>query len=173
MFLLAMPDFASGEVRISLLTLTFLEIVLGVDNIIFISIISAKLPKEQQAKARNIGLILAMVLRIALLFALVWIIGMNEPLFSIDLPGLHGDVTGQGLILFLGGTFLFYKATTEIHHKLESPNERDDPKLGGGKSALKSVITQIALINILLLLILNHIFIFIRIDDLLSEWQPV
>ena len=149
MFLLAMPDFASGEVWISLLTLTFLEIVLGVDNIIFISIISAKLPEAQQPKARNIGLILAMALRIVLLFGLVWIIGMQEPLFHIDLPGLHGDVTGQGLILFLGGLFLFYKATTEIHHKLESPSEKDDPSVKStGKAALSGVITQIAVINI-------------------------
>ncbi|MEZ4940012.1 MAG: TerC family protein [Saprospiraceae bacterium] len=148
MFLFAMPDFASADVWISLFTLTFLEIVLGVDNIIFISIISAKLPPEDQPKARNIGLVLAMVLRIVLLFGLVWIIGMNAPLFSIDLPGLHGDVTGQGLILFLGGVFLFYKATTEIHHKLESPADRDDPKIKSGKTALNAVITQIALINI-------------------------
>lgn len=148
MFLYAMPDFSSGEVWISLLTLTFLEIVLGVDNIIFLSIISSKLPADQQPRARNIGLILAMVLRIALLFGIVWIIGMKAPLFHIDLPGLHGDVTGQGLILFLGGIFLFYKATTEIHHKLESPVSRDDPKVNKGKAALNAVILQIALINI-------------------------
>lgn len=143
-----MPDFSSGEVWISLLTLTFLEIVLGVDNIIFLSIISSKLPADQQPRARNVGLILAMVLRIALLFGIVWIIGMKAPLFHIDLPGLHGDVTGQGLILFLGGIFLFYKATTEIHHKLESPVSRDDPKVNTGKAALNAVILQIALINI-------------------------
>lgn len=148
MYLLAMPDFTSGAVWISLLTLTFLEIVLGVDNIIFLSIISSKLRPEDQPKARNIGLILAMVLRIALLFLLVWIIGMNKPLFHIDLPGLHGDVTGQGLILFLGGTFLFYKATTEIHHKLESPRSSDDPQVNQGKQALSAAIMQIALINI-------------------------
>lgn len=148
MFLFAMPDFTSGEVWISLLTLTFLEIVLGVDNIIFLSIISSKLPPEDQPKARNIGLTLAMVLRIVLLFGIVWIIGMKAPLFSIDLPGIHGDVTGQGLILFLGGVFLLYKATTEIHHKLESPAAIDDPKVGKGKAALNAVILQIALINI-------------------------
>lgn len=145
---LAIPDFTSGAVWISLLTLTFLEIVLGVDNIIFLSIITAKLPAKDQPKARNIGLLLAMGLRIILLFALVWIIGMNQPLFHIDLPGLHGDVTGQGLILFLGGTFLFYKATTEIHHKLESPRAGDDPDVSKGKQALSAVIMQIALINI-------------------------
>lgn len=143
-----MPDFSSGEVWISLITLTFLEIVLGVDNIIFLSIISSKLPARDQPKARNIGLILAMLLRIVLLFGLVWIIGMKAPLFRIDLPGLHGDVTGQGLILFLGGVFLFYKATTEIHHKLESPSSIDDPKVSNNKAALNAVILQIALINI-------------------------
>ena len=148
MFLLAMPDFTSGEVWVSLLTLTFLEIVLGVDNIIFLSIISAKLPAKDQPKARNIGLILAMVLRVVLLFGIVWIIGMKAPLFEIDFLGLHGGVTGQGLILFLGGLFLLYKATSEIHHKLESPMESDDPGGRKGKAALNAVILQIALINV-------------------------
>lgn len=148
MFLLAMPDFTSGEVWVSLLTLTFLEIVLGVDNIIFLSIISAKLPAKDQPKARNIGLILAMVLRVVLLFGIVWIIGMKAPLFEIDFLGLHGGVTGQGLILFLGGIFLLYKATSEIHHKLESPKESDDPGGRKGKAALNAVILQIALINV-------------------------
>lgn len=148
MYLLAMPDFASSEVWISLLTLTFLEIVLGVDNIIFLSIVSSKLPAHEQPKARNIGLILAMGLRIVLLFGLTWIMGMDEPLFHVDLPGLHGGLTGQGLILLLGGVFLLYKATTEIHHKLESPEEEDDPKVGKGKKALNAVILQITLINV-------------------------
>jgi predicted tellurium resistance membrane protein TerC len=148
MLLYSMPDFTSGEVWISLLTLTFLEIVLGVDNIIFLSIITSKLPAEQQPKARNIGLILAMGLRIVLLFGITWIIGMKAPLMRIDLPGLHGDLTGQGLILLLGGIFLFYKATSEIHHKLESPNAADDPKVSKGKAALNQVILQIALINL-------------------------
>lgn len=148
MYLFTVPDITSGEVWISFFTLTFLEIVLGVDNIIFLSIISAKLPVEQQAKARNIGLILAMALRVALLFGIVWIIGMTKPLFHIDLPGLHGDVTGQGLILFLGGLFLFYKATTEIHHKLESPSAQDDPNIKRGATILRAAIIQIALINL-------------------------
>lgn len=143
-----MPDFASGEVWISLLTLTFLEIVLGVDNIIFLSIVSSKLPAHEQPKARNIGLMLAMGLRIILLFGITWIMGMNEPLFHVDLPGLHGGLTGQGLILLIGGIFLLYKATTEIHHKLESPEEQDDPKVSKGKQALNAVILQITLINV-------------------------
>lgn len=143
-----MPDFASGEVWISLLTLTFLEIVLGVDNIIFLSIISAKLPAKDQPKARNIGLILAMGLRIILLFGITWIMGMNEPLFTVDFLGLHGGLTGQGLILLAGGVFLLYKATTEIHHKLESPGEGDDPKVNKGMTALNAAIVQIAIINV-------------------------
>jgi len=153
-----MPDFSSSEVWISLLTLTFLEIVLGVDNIIFLSIISAKLPPEDQPKARNIGLLLAMLLRIVLLFGISWIIGMKEPLFYVNLPWLESHeaaqgahsipyVNGQGLILFLGGIFLLYKATSEIHHKLEGDGD-DDPKVSKGKAALNQVILQITLINI-------------------------
>lgn len=154
-----MPDFTSGEVWVSLLTLTVLEIVLGVDNIIFLSIISAKLPQEEQPKARNIGLLLAMLLRIVLLFGISWIIGMKEPLFYVNLPWMESHdpalgahvvpfVNGQGLILLLGGIFLLYKATSEIHHKLEGANEDDDPKVSKGPSALSQVILQIALINI-------------------------
>lgn len=159
MFLLTMPDFTSGDVWVSLLTLTLLEIVLGVDNIIFLSIMSAKLPPEEQPKARNIGLMLAMGLRIILLFGLSWIISLKDPLFYIHLPwvdtaaaegGGHAApfVNGQGLILFIGGLFLLYKATSEIHHKLEGSDEDDDPKVPKGKSALSQVIIQIALINI-------------------------
>ncbi len=148
MLLFSMPDFASPEVWISLLTLTFLEIVLGVDNIIFLSIISAKLPEEDQPKARNIGLILAMALRIILLFGLSWIIAMKDPLFEINFLHIHGGLTGQGLILLLGGLFLLYKATKEIHHKLEGREETTDPKIGTGKAALNNAIIQIAVINL-------------------------
>jgi predicted tellurium resistance membrane protein TerC len=148
MLLFAMPDFTTPEVWVSLLTLTFLEIVLGVDNIIFLSIISAKLPEADQPKARNIGLILAMLLRIVLLFGLTWIIGMKQALLHIDILTLHGEVTGQGLILFLGGLFLLYKATTEIHHKLESPSAADDPGTGKAKATLSAIIIQITLINV-------------------------
>ncbi|MCE7923753.1 MAG: TerC family protein [Haliscomenobacteraceae bacterium CHB4] len=156
MFLLAMPDFSSGEVWISLLTLTFLEIVLGVDNIIFLSIISNKLPAADQPKARNIGLILAMVLRIVLLFGITWVMSLNKVLLPLDFlsgwdeshPGEHAGLTGQGLILFVGGLFLLWKATTEIHHKLESPQRMDDPQVNKGTAALNQVILQIALINL-------------------------
>lgn len=148
MYLLALPDFSSGAVWISLLTLTFLEIVLGVDNIIFLSIISSKLPPAQQPRARNIGLILAMVLRIILLFGITWIIGMKAPLLTVDFLGMHGDLTGQGLILLLGGIFLLYKATNEIHHKLEGDSEADDPGASKGKISFNAIIVQIALINV-------------------------
>lgn len=132
----------------SLLTLTFLEIVLGVDNIIFLSIVSAKLPASEQPKARNIGLLLAMALRIVLLFGITWVIGMNRELFHISFLGLEGGFTGQGLILLLGGLFLIYKATSEIHHKLEGDSHDDDPKVKQGKNSLNQVILQIAIINI-------------------------
>jgi predicted tellurium resistance membrane protein TerC len=149
MLLLSMPDFTSAEVWISLLTLTFLEIVLGVDNIIFLSIISSRLPEADQPKARNIGLILAMGLRIVLLFGISWIISMKEPLFTIDFLGLHGGLTGQGVILLIGGIFLLYKATKEIHHKLEGHLEETNTNIGGNaKNALQNAIIQIALINI-------------------------
>jgi len=113
-----------------------------------LSIVSAKLPEKDQPKARNIGLMLAMGLRIILLFGITWIMSMDEPLFHIDFLGLHGGLTGQGLILLIGGVFLLYKATNEIHHKLESPMEGDDPKVNKGKAALNAVILQIALINV-------------------------
>ncbi|HRI60401.1 MAG TPA: TerC family protein [Saprospiraceae bacterium] len=156
MLLLAMPDFSSGEVWISLLTLTFLEIVLGVDNIIFLSIISGKLPARDQPKARNIGLILAMVLRIALLFGITWVMSLDQVLVPLDFIsnwdethiGEHAGLTGQGLILLVGGLFLLWKATTEIHHKLESPQASDDPQVKTGATALNQAILQIALINI-------------------------
>ncbi|MEO1515792.1 MAG: TerC family protein [Bacteroidota bacterium] len=143
------PNLANAEVWMSLLTLTFLEIVLGIDNIIFIAIAAGRLPKEQQARATNIGLILAMVLRVALLFGISILVAMKEPWFSIDQWGMHGAFSGQSLILIAGGLFLLYKSTSEIHHKLEG----DDAQQGGegGKkktSSFSNAIVQITLINI-------------------------
>ncbi len=141
-----MPDFASGAVWMSLLTLTFLEIVLGIDNIIFISIASGKLPEEERPKATNIGLILAMVLRIVLLFGVSVLVAMEEPWFEIHTSWMHGGFSGQSIILIIGGLFLLYKSTTEIRHKLEEEDPHDEtPK---GKASLTNVIIQITLINI-------------------------
>lgn len=146
--LLVMPDLASPEVWMSLLTLTFLEIVLGIDNIIFIAIAAGKLPKEEQGKATNIGLVLAMVMRIALLFGITWLIGMSKPWISFDNSIMHGGFSGQSIILILGGLFLIYKSTSEIHHKLEGDEHDDSSTSSKVKSTLSSAIVQITLINI-------------------------
>ncbi len=144
-----MPDFASSSVWLSLLTLTFLEIVLGVDNIIFISIASAKLPEEQQKKATNIGLILAMVLRVVLLFGISALIAMSTPWINIDTEFVKAGFSGQSLILIGGGLFLLYKSVTEIHHKLEGEEHSDLESSGKKKQyTLSNAITQITLINI-------------------------
>lgn len=146
MFLIAMPDFASGEMWMSLITLCLLEVILGVDNIIFISITAGKLRKEMQAKATNIGLILAMAMRIVLLFGVTWLIAMNEPWISIDTSWLHAGFSIQSLILIVGGVFLLYKSVTEIHHKLEGEEHgKGDSKKG---ITMRSAIVQIAIINI-------------------------
>jgi predicted tellurium resistance membrane protein TerC len=142
-----MPDFASAEVWISLLTLTFLEIVLGIDNIIFISIASNRLPAKDQPKARNIGLILAMLFRVLLLFGISYLIAMQKPVFSIENEFFHGAFSGQAIILMLGGIFLLYKSTTEIHHKLEGHPVGEQTKRGKANT-LSQAIIQIALINI-------------------------
>lgn len=143
-----MPDFSSGAVWLSLLTLTFLEIVLGVDNIIFISISANKLPEEERKRATNIGLFLAMFLRILLLFGISWLISMQEPWVKINLPWLHAGFSGQSLILIAGGLFLIYKSVTEIHHKLEDDTDNHGEKGGKSKVTLTSAIIQITLINI-------------------------
>lgn len=143
-----MPDFSSPEVWVSLITLIFLEIVLGVDNIIFISIASNKLPEDKQASARNIGLILAMAFRVILLFGITYLIAMQNPFYEIHGDFVSAGFTGQSVILMLGGIFLLYKAVSEIHHKLEGDDDVDAAKLNKGKVTLSNVIVQIALINI-------------------------
>lgn len=142
-----MPDFASGAVWMSLLTLTFLEIVLGVDNIIFISIASSRLPESEQSKATNIGLIFAMIFRIVLLFGITWLVAMSDPWFHIDFLGMKGGFSGQSVILFGGGIFLLYKSVSEIHHKLEGEGHGDGES-NRKKSTLSNAIIQITLINI-------------------------
>ena len=147
-FLLDMPDFSSAEVWISLLTLTFLEIVLGVDNIIFITITSNHLSEEEKPKARNIGLILAMIFRILLLFGITYLIAMSQPLFTTHGTFFSSAISGQSLILFGGGIFLLYKSVTEIHHKLEGQPVVMATRGSAIKSTLAKAIIQISLINI-------------------------
>ena len=128
-----MELFLQADTWIALLTLTFLEIVLGIDNIIFISIAANKLPKEKRKKATNIGLVLAMVLRIILLFGISYIIAMKAPFWTINLSWIQAGITGQSLILFVGGIFLLYKSTQEIHHKVEGKEdaiENNKPQKG-------------------------------------------
>ncbi|MFC0186096.1 TerC family protein [Pseudarcicella hirudinis] len=146
-----MQQLFSADALISLVTLTFLEIVLGIDNIIFISIAANKLAIKDQPKARNIGLLLAMIFRVVLLFGLSFIISLQEPFTHVDLGWFKAGISGQSLILFVGGLFLLYKATSEIHHKLEGNTEEDHvdkPKKGSASDKLTAVVLQIALINI-------------------------
>ncbi|MBE0558383.1 MAG: TerC family protein, partial [Proteobacteria bacterium] len=103
------------QIWLALLTLTAMEIVLGIDNIIFISILAGRLPQERQPRARTVGLFMAMFTRIGLLFSLTWIMQLTEPLFSV----LGAEISGRDIILVLGGLFLLAKATREIHLKLE------------------------------------------------------
>lgn len=146
--LIDMPDLASPDTWISLVTLTFLEVVLGVDNIIFISIAANKLIEKEQPKARNIGLALAMLFRILLLFGITYLIAMQAPLLHVENAVISGSVTGQSLILVAGGLFLLYKATTEIHHKLEGDPHQDQIHVKKGQATLMNIIVQIALINL-------------------------
>ncbi len=132
--------FAPGTL-IALATLTFLEIVLGVDNIIFISILSGKLPEGQQLRARRVGLLGAMLTRVLLLFSLAWIVKLTRPLFS----ALGHDVTGRDLILIGGGLFLLAKSTIEIHGRLEGDEGHGSRRV---MSSFLSVIIQIMLLDI-------------------------
>jgi predicted tellurium resistance membrane protein TerC len=137
--------FAHTSAWVSLLTLTFLEIVLGVDNIIFISIVTQKLPADKRKLGQNIGLLLAMVLRIILLFFLGWIMGLKSNL----LPASWGfELTGKGIILIAGGIFLLYKSTSEIHHKLTGDDDEFHISSSEKSKAFMSVLIQIAVLNI-------------------------
>ena len=128
-------------ILIAFATLTFLEIVLGVDNIIFISILSGKLPSEQQARARRVGLLGAMVTRVLLLFSLAWIVKLTTPLFT----ALEHPVTGRDLILIGGGLFLLAKSTFEIHERLEGEEGHGSGRVA---ASFASVIMQIMLLDI-------------------------
>ena len=126
---------------VALATLTALEIVLGIDNVVFISILSAKLPLAQQARARRVGLGLAMLMRIALLFSLAWIIRLTAPLFSV----IGHEISGRDLILLLGGLFLLAKSTHEIHQKLEGEEGHVSTRTA---ASFGSVLVQIVLLDI-------------------------
>tara|TARA_R110002111_G_scaffold11001_1_gene34602 strand:- start:565 stop:1305 length:741 start_codon:yes stop_codon:yes gene_type:complete len=127
---------------ISLLTLTGLEIVLGIDNVIFISILASKLPVSQQSKARKVGLMLALVTRLLLLASIAWMAKLTTPLFSL----IGHGVSGRDLILIIGGLFLLVKSTMEIHEKLEGHDGRDNPTRATAKFG--KVIVQIMLLDI-------------------------
>ena len=129
------------ETWIAFFTLVALELILGVDNVIFISILAGKLPADQQGRARRTGIMLAVVTRILLLVSLRWIIGLEEPLFNV----FNLDVSGKDLILFAGGLFLIAKSTHEIHQKLEGVEGESSAKVHG---AFWSVIIQIMLLDI-------------------------
>jgi predicted tellurium resistance membrane protein TerC len=143
-----MEIFANPDTWISLLTLTFMEVVLGIDNIVFISIIVGRLPKEQQAKGRTIGLSLALIFRVILLLFISWIVGASAPLFSINLPFTEADfpVSWRDIILFAGGLFLLAKSTTEIHNKLEG--EEEEHTGTRTYATMSQVLIQIILIDI-------------------------
>jgi predicted tellurium resistance membrane protein TerC len=174
MFEAMLAPFYTSQGWIALLMLTVMEVVLGIDNIIFISIVAGKLPEKEQPRARNTGLLLALGLRIVLLFGIAFIMAMQDPWIhfafgetvhdiahtvspiandghSVADDGksylLHGAFTGQSIILLFGGLFLLYKSITEIHHKLEDKHEEEG---GGGAKKLKigQVIMQITLLNI-------------------------
>ncbi|RSK51036.1 TerC family protein [Hymenobacter rigui] len=140
--------FSNPQTWVSLLTLTFMEIVLGIDNIIFISIIVNRLPRELQKRGRSIGLLLALLCRIGLLLSISWIVGLKAPLFHLDVPWADHDfgVTGRDLILLAGGLFLIGKSTTEIHTKLQG--EEEETEAGKGGASMGSIIFQIILIDI-------------------------
>jgi predicted tellurium resistance membrane protein TerC len=136
-----MEAFLTADGLIALVTLSVLEVVLGIDNVIFISILAGKLPKDLQERARRTGLIGAMVMRILLLMSIAWIVRLTEPLISIGSRG----VSGRDLILIIGGLFLLFKATREIHEKLEGEDGHISARVA---PTFAAVITQIMLLDI-------------------------
>ena len=134
---------ADPQVWVAFATLTVLELVLGIDNIVFISILSGKLPAEQQPRARYIGLSMALIMRVLLLFSLSWVMGLTAPLFT--LPVVNHPVSGRDLILIIGGLFLIAKSTHEIHGSLEGEEGHASKKV---YASFASVIVQISLLDI-------------------------
>ena len=126
---------------VALITLTALEVVLGIDNIVFISVLTGRLPEDQRQKGRMVGLALAMIMRIVLLLFLAWIVKLTAPLVTI----FGNEISGRDLILIIGGLFLLAKATHEIHHNLEGEEEHEEVKV---HASLRSVLFQIMLLDI-------------------------
>jgi predicted tellurium resistance membrane protein TerC len=133
---------------LAFLTLAFLEIVLGIDNIVFLSIMSSRLPEDRQPQARRTGLAIAMLFRILLLFGISWLMKLKEPIFSFDTALFDGAISGQSLIIFVGGLFLLYKSVSEIHHKLEGTEESKEGRGKAFKVSFASVIIQIVALDI-------------------------
>jgi MFS family permease len=133
---------------IALFTLTFLEIVLGIDNIIFISIVTGQLPPEKRKRATKIGMFLAMFMRIALLFGITLLIAMKEPWISFHTAWISADISGQSLILLLGGLFLIYKSTKEIHAKVDEKGQEEKELKTSAAKRFSQVIMQIILIDL-------------------------
>jgi len=146
-----MDIFLKPETWLALLTLTFFEVVLGIDNIIFISIVSNKLPIEIRARTRNIGLLLAMGVRILLLLTITWVMKFEDTLFTIPPTMLTGEevaISGRDLILIFGGLFLIAKSTREINHEMEGEDEAVEAN-GKGKANVAGIILQIILLDII------------------------
>jgi predicted tellurium resistance membrane protein TerC len=131
----------------ALLTLTFLEIILGIDNIVFISIAANKLPKNQRSKATNIGLILAMLQRIILLFFVSFLVNLKDAFYTIDWSWLSIGISWQSIILFGGGIFLIYKSTSEIHEKVETPKYDENQIVNKKIKSLAQAVIQIIIID--------------------------
>ena len=143
-----MEVFLNPDAWIALLTLTFLEIILGIDNIIFISIVTGKLPPEKRKRATKIGMFLAMFMRIALLFGINFLIQMKEPWFYIDLSWITAGITGQSVILLLGGLFLIYKSTKEIHEKVDEKGQEEKEISKTAAKSFQGVLLQIIMIDL-------------------------
>ncbi len=139
-----MDEYLTGAALLSLVTLTLMEVVLGIDNIVFITILTGRLPKEQEAKARQLGITLALGIRLLLLFCIKWIMGLTKPLFM--LPLIDKEISGKSLILLGGGLFLIAKATHEIYDKLEGGH--GEKASGGGKASFGAVLGQILALDI-------------------------
>jgi predicted tellurium resistance membrane protein TerC len=134
---------ASPEAWVSLAVLTAMEIVLGIDNLVFITILCGRLPEEQQHRARRLGLAAALIMRILLLLCITWVMGLTEPMFTVVI-----EWSGKDLILLGGGLFLLYKATQEIYHAVEYPDGAHEVASGKNSVSLSGVVTQVMIMDI-------------------------